>query len=30
MLIILALVFLGIPSYFYEPVIYVLRSFLIA
>jgi Zn-dependent protease len=30
MLIILALVFLGIPSYFYEPVIYVLRSFLIS
>jgi len=30
MLIIMALVLLGIPSYFYEPVIYVLRSFLIA
>jgi len=30
MLIIMALVLLGIPSYFYEPVIHVLRSFLIA
>jgi hypothetical protein len=26
----MALVLLGIPSYFYEPVIYVIRSFLSA
>jgi Zn-dependent protease len=30
MLVIMALVLLGIPSYFYEPVIYVIRSFLSA
>jgi hypothetical protein len=30
MLIIMALVLLGIPSYFYGPVLYVIRSFLSA